>query len=206
MVSRSSSPYSLRGFTLVELLVVIAILAILAVFAAPSFNTFIAKQQVKSAAYDLAQTFQTARSSAILNRRTVDVRASYPNASAGGKWNGTKTSTLYATNVTADDTNKIGKSSFYVFETGSALNSSAAGVVNRVTKISTLSSKLIVTADPAMVRFTSDSSVQIALSPSTAIPTNVTADIAFVVTSLGLSDAGYTVTLNRFGGTQVKKN
>ena len=203
MVSCSSLPHSTRGFTLVELMVVIAIMAILAVLAAPSFNEFIAKQQTRSAAYELAQTFQTARSNAILNRRSVDVRASYP--TTGNNWNGTKTATLYSIDVTTADQAKIANSSFYIFETGSALNSAAAGAVNRVTKVSTLGSKVVVNSTPVLIRFTSDSSVQTSTSTTTA-PTNTTADVTFVVTYTGSSNAGYTVTLNHFGGTQVKRN
>ncbi|HEY4713950.1 MAG TPA: hypothetical protein VIH30_06890 [Aquirhabdus sp.] len=184
-------------------MVVIAIMAILAVLAAPSFNEFIAKQQTRSAAYELAQTFQTARSNAILNRRSVDVRASYP--TTGNNWNGTKTATLYSIDVTTADQAKIANSSFYIFETGSALNSAAAGAVNRVTKVSTLGSKVVVNSTPVLIRFTSDSSVQTSTSTTTA-PTNTTADVTFVVTYTGSSNAGYTVTLNHFGGTQVKRN
>lgn len=205
MISHSSLPRSTRGFTMVELLVVIAIMGILAALAAPSVNTFLSKQRIKSAAYDLAQTLQTARSSAILSRRSVDVRASYPNASIGGKWNGTKTSILYDTDVTTADKASIANTSFYVFESGSGA-SSAGTTDNRVTKFSTLNNNVIVTADPVLVRFTPDSGVQTSLSTSSPTPVNVTADVTFVVTYTGSSDPGYTITLNRFGGTQVKKN
>lgn len=208
MVSRSSLPHSMRGFTIVELMVVIVIVAILAVLAAPSFNSFIAKQRIRSAAYDLAQTLQTARSNAILTRRSVDVRASYP--TSGNNFNGTKTGSLFATNVTSDDQVKIAKSSFYVFETGSALNSTTSGVVNRVTKVSTLNDNVVITtnpvsSDPVLIRFTSDSGVQKSTSTSTA-PTDLTADLPFVLTYSGSGLAGYTVTLNHFGGIQVKQN
>ncbi len=206
MVSRSSLPHSLRGFTLVELMVVIVIMAILAVLAAPSFGVFIAKQQTRSAAYELAQTLQTARSNAILNRRSVDVRASYPNASTGGKWNGAKTSSLNALNVTASDVDRLAKSSFYILETGSGLNNAVAGVVNRVTQIATLDTKVIINADPVLIRFTPGSTVQTSLSTSATTPTDLTGDVTFVITYAGSSNAGYTVTLSHFGGTQVKRN
>ena len=202
MVSCSSLPHSTRGFTLVELMVVIAIMAILAVLAAPSFKEFIAKQQTRSAAYELAQTFQTARSNAILNRRSVDVRASYP--TTGNNWNGTKTATLYSIDVTTADQAKIANSSFYVFESGAGVSSSGTAN-NRVTKVSKLNDSVVVNSTPVLIRFTSDSSVQTSTSTTTA-PTKTTADVTFVVTYTGSSNAGYTVTLNHFGGTQVKRN
>lgn len=203
MVFRSSLSHSTRGFTIVELMVVIAIMAILAVLAAPSFNSFIQKQRIKSAAFDFAQTLQTARSNAILSRRSVDVRASYP--TTNNNWNGTKTGTLFNANVTTDDRVKIAKSSFYVLETGSALNNASTGVINRVTKVSTLNDNVKINSSPVLIRFTSASAVQTAPDTTTA-PTNTSGDVTFVVTYLGSSDAGYTVTLNHFGGTQVKKN
>jgi type II secretion system protein H len=62
MRSRGLVQNAARGFTIVELMVVILIAAILAAMAAPSFLDFIARQQIRSAAYELAQTLQTARS------------------------------------------------------------------------------------------------------------------------------------------------
>lgn len=209
MVSRSSVPHSVRGFTLVELMVVIAVMAILAVLAAPSFNEFIAKQRVKSAAYDLAQTLQTARSNAILNRRSVDVRASYP--TTGNNWNGPQAGTLFDANVDTADQDKITNSSFYIFETGSGLNSTTTGVVNRVTKVSALNDNVVVnatvgTTNPVLIRFTPESGVQTSAS-TTGTPVAIGAsNVSFVVGYSGSSIAGYNVTLNHFGGTQVKKN
>ena len=201
MVSRSSLPQSTRGFTIVELIVVVVIMAILAVLAAPSFSTFIAKQQTRSAAYDLAQTLQTARSNAILTRRVVDVRASYP--TTNNNWNGTKTGTLFSTNVTSADTSKITSSSYYVFETGSAVDSSTA-TNNRVTKVSTLNNNVTINATPVVIRFSRASAVSTSTDKTTF--TGLTGTQTFVVKYSGSGDAGYTVTLNPFGGIQVTKN
>lgn len=201
MVSRSSLLQSTRGFTLVELIVVIVIAAILAVLAAPSFNTFIAKQQTRSAAYDFAQTLQTARSDAILTRRSVDLRASYP--TTGNNWNGTKTGTLFSTNLTTSDTSKVANSSYYVLESGTGLNNSAS-TDNNVTQVSTLNSNVTINSTPVVIRFTSSSAVQISTDKTTF--SDLTADQAFTVKYSGSADSGYTVTLNHFGGVQVKKN
>ena len=43
-----------RGFTLIELMVVVALAAILAALAAPSFKSFVSGQRVKAAASDFA--------------------------------------------------------------------------------------------------------------------------------------------------------
>lgn len=202
MVSRSTLHHSMRGFTLVELMIVIVIMAILAALAGPSFTSFIQKQRVRSAAYDLAQSFQAARSNAILSRRSVDVRASYP--TTNNNWNGTKTGTLFNTDVTTDDRVKIAKSSFYVFESGTGA-SSAGTADNRVTKVTTLNDNVKINSTPVLIRFTSASAVQTA-STTTNAPSNTSADVTFVVTYQGSLDAGYTVKLNHFGGVQVKKN
>lgn len=53
-----------RGFTLIELMTTIFIAAILMAIAVPSFQSYRASQQVKSAAADLLSTFNFARSEA----------------------------------------------------------------------------------------------------------------------------------------------
>lgn len=54
-----------RGFTLIEVVVVIAMLAIVSSLAAPSFRAFIGTMNSKSAAFDLINDLTTARSEAI---------------------------------------------------------------------------------------------------------------------------------------------
>ena len=60
-----------RGFTLIELMVVVALAAILAALAAPSFKSFVSGQRVKAAASDFAMAAILARSEAI--KRNADV-------------------------------------------------------------------------------------------------------------------------------------
>jgi type IV fimbrial biogenesis protein FimT len=61
----------LRGFTLVELLVVVAIAALLAGLAAPAFRDLIENRRVDGAATELAADLQLARSEAVARHRAV---------------------------------------------------------------------------------------------------------------------------------------
>jgi type IV fimbrial biogenesis protein FimT len=63
-----------RGFTLVELLVVVALLAIIAGLAAPSFQRTIARQKLSLAASDLMASVMQARSEAIKNNQQTVVQ------------------------------------------------------------------------------------------------------------------------------------
>lgn len=55
----------LRGFTLVEMIIVVAIIAIVMSYAVPAYNRFVAQNKVQSFAYALAADLQYARSEAI---------------------------------------------------------------------------------------------------------------------------------------------
>lgn len=60
-------PTAQRGFTVIELMVVVGILAILAGLAAPSFQPLIERWRVKGSTEELQHSLYTARSHAILN-------------------------------------------------------------------------------------------------------------------------------------------
>ncbi len=77
---RPSEPAT-RGFTLVEMLVVVSILAIVTAISAPSFRSFTAGQQIKSAAYDLTSALLLARSEALKRNGSVELRR------VGESWN-----------------------------------------------------------------------------------------------------------------------
>ena len=68
------------GFTLVELLLVVAILAILAGVGMPYLGNFIANHRVKSASFDIFSTLVYARSEAITRNNSVTVTP------VGGNW------------------------------------------------------------------------------------------------------------------------
>jgi len=68
------------GFTIIELMVVVAILAIMASLAAPSMTRLIGQQRLKSAATDLHLAMVKARSEAIKRNANVSV------SPTGGSW------------------------------------------------------------------------------------------------------------------------
>lgn len=80
-----------RGFTAIELMVVISILAILAALALPSFRGVIERYRVARAAEDLTATIYLARAEAIRRGATVILQRATPTDCAGdvtanGSW------------------------------------------------------------------------------------------------------------------------
>ena len=65
--------YSLRAFTLTEMVVTVAVLGVLAAIAAPSFISTLEKRRVVGAAEELAANLQYARTEAIKGNRSVGV-------------------------------------------------------------------------------------------------------------------------------------
>lgn len=71
-----------RGFTLIELMIVVVLTGIMASLALPSFRSFVASQRVKTAASDFAMAAVFARSEAI--KRNADVTLMPASAGATG--------------------------------------------------------------------------------------------------------------------------
>lgn len=69
-----------RGFSLIELMVVLIVLAILATVGLPSYRNFVLTQRVRGASYDLVTSLFYARSEAIKRNTSVSV------TQAGGGW------------------------------------------------------------------------------------------------------------------------
>ena len=67
-------PARSQGFTLIELMVVLALVAIIATFAVPSFQSAMARQKVNIAASDLLVSATQARSEAIKNNHQAIVQ------------------------------------------------------------------------------------------------------------------------------------
>ncbi|NAR36066.1 pilus assembly FimT family protein [Acinetobacter haemolyticus] len=61
------------GFTLIELMVVIAVLAIITTMAAPAFNNMVARQQLNAATRELVFAINQAKSQAALMKTTIAV-------------------------------------------------------------------------------------------------------------------------------------
>jgi type IV fimbrial biogenesis protein FimT len=70
-----------HGFTLVELMTAILILTILTTLALPSFREFIANQRIRNASFQLMASLTLARSQAITQNGSVDLKK------AGDNWN-----------------------------------------------------------------------------------------------------------------------
>ena len=62
-----------RGFTIIEILLVIVVIGVLLSIAAPSFVTFTSSQKVKTASFDMYAAMMFARSEAIKRRANVTI-------------------------------------------------------------------------------------------------------------------------------------
>lgn len=63
------------GFTLVELMVVLAVFAVLVAAALPNYNDFVRNQRVKTASFELFSSLVLARSEALTRNSTITVAA-----------------------------------------------------------------------------------------------------------------------------------
>lgn len=91
-MTRSSDPAlgtTQSGFTLVELMIVVAILALLVTVGIPSFNSFLADNRMSSYTNDLIADLNLARSEAIKRNTPVSICSSTDQASCANSssWN-----------------------------------------------------------------------------------------------------------------------
>lgn len=73
MCARMRSPRSPLGFTLVELLVVMAVLGVVAAVAAPSFRDFVIRRNISAQVSELGASLRLARSEAVKQGREVSL-------------------------------------------------------------------------------------------------------------------------------------
>ncbi|PVZ70298.1 GspH/FimT family pseudopilin [Pelagibaculum spongiae] len=73
-----------NGFTLIELMIVIALVGILAGVAIPSFQSFMVGNRIKTTVSDLKTDFRLARSEAMKNASVVTICSSSDGASCNG--------------------------------------------------------------------------------------------------------------------------
>ena len=76
--------FAARGFTLVELMTVLAVLGVVAASAVPGLRSFAASQKVKSLSYDMTSDLLLARSEAL--KRNVSVSMTAANADWASGW------------------------------------------------------------------------------------------------------------------------
>jgi len=77
---------SFKGFTLIELIVVLTIFAISLSIAAPSMNSFMVRNRITAQVNKLAIAIRMARESAIMKNYIVTLCRSADQTQCGGKW------------------------------------------------------------------------------------------------------------------------
>ena len=83
-----------RGFSLIELMIVLAIMAVLLTIAAPSFSRFIAGQRIKTASFELQTALMLARSEAIKRGPAATVTVAAKSSNWANGWTVTSGATL----------------------------------------------------------------------------------------------------------------
>lgn len=98
-----------EGFTLIELMVTIAVMAIIAVMAVPSMSNILEAKHFDDNQNNLMQTFNLARSQAVLNRTNVSVNlnSNAANTSTNFNWIADQHNSLELRLLAADGTTTL---------------------------------------------------------------------------------------------------
>ncbi|MCQ2031038.1 GspH/FimT family pseudopilin [Stutzerimonas zhaodongensis] len=75
-----------QGFTLVEVLIVIALLAIVVAVAVPALDDFIARNRQQTLMEQIETAMNNARADAVLRRRTIEICGSSNGQTCSGSW------------------------------------------------------------------------------------------------------------------------
>jgi len=87
VLSKHSGSRQLAGFTLVELMIILAMLVILTGFAAPSYNRLVASQRITGEVNRFVGTLHLGRSEAIMrNQRVVICQQQADSCTSNGGW------------------------------------------------------------------------------------------------------------------------
>lgn len=78
--------FSARGFTLIELMIVVAVVAVLAVVAVPGLREFVQNNRLAAQSNEFLTSLALARSEALKRGQPVSVCHSADGASCGGSW------------------------------------------------------------------------------------------------------------------------
>jgi type II secretion system protein H len=126
-----------KGFTLIEMMVVVLVLAILAAFAAPSFRTMIANQRVTSAAQELQVLLLFARAEAVYKRTESTVTPT------GLKWEAKVKDQVLRESTLSDAVNaEPGSSGGVVFEISGQARPASGGTSYAVSVSATNASRV----------------------------------------------------------------
>lgn len=98
-----------EGFTLIELMVTIAVMAIIAVMAVPSMSNILEAKHFDDNQNNLMQTFNLARSQAVINRTNVSVNlnSNAANTSTNFNWIADQHNSLELRLLAADGTTTL---------------------------------------------------------------------------------------------------